>query len=63
MAINSIKQTDQNGVGHLACDDASDIANLTAYSKSNNLRLGSDCIVVDTGAVMMQKSDFTWKEI
>ena len=61
--INSIKITDQNGVGHLACDSATDISDLPAYSKSNNLKLGSDCIVVDTGAVLMMKSDYTWKEI
>lgn len=63
MAINSINNVSPNGVGHLACDDETDIDNLPAYSKSNNLRLGSDCIVVETGAVMMQKSDYTWKEI
>lgn len=61
--INAIKITDQNGVGHLACDDLTDIANLPEYAKSNNLKLGTDCIVVDTGAVYMMKSDYTFKEI
>ncbi len=63
MAINAIKAVDPNGVGHLACDDASDIANLPAYAQSNNLKLGTDCIVIDTGMVLMMKSDFTFKEI
>ena len=61
--INAIKITDQNGVGHLACDDLTDIANLPEYAKSNNLKLGTDCIVIDTGAVYMMKSDYTFKQM
>ena len=61
--INSISKNTENGVGHLACDDLTDIANLPEYAKSNNLKLGTDCIVVDTGAVYMMKSDYTFKQI
>lgn len=63
MAINSIGNVSPNGVGHLACDDLTDIANLPEYAKSNNLKLGTDCIVVDTGEVYMMKSDYTFKQI
>lgn len=63
MAINAIQSVSQNGVGHLACDDASDKANLPDYAKSNNLKLGTDCIVIDTGEVLMMKSDYTFKAI
>ena len=63
MAINQIDVVSPNGVGHLACDDASDITNLPQYARNNGLKLGTDCIVIDTGAVLMMKSDYSFKEI
>lgn len=63
MAINAIQSNTQNGVGHLACDFASDKADLPEYAKSNNLKLGTDCIVVATGEVLMMQSDYTFKAI
>lgn len=61
--ITSIQANSANGVGHLACDDASDLPNLPSYAKSNNLKQGTDCIVIDTSNVYMMKSDYTFKQI
>lgn len=61
--ITSIQENSANGVGHLACDDASDLENLISYVKSNNLKPGTDCIVIDTSEVYMIKSDYTYKKI
>lgn len=61
--ITSIQANSANGVGHLACDDASDLPNLPSYAKSNNLKQGTDCIVIDTSAVYMMKSDYSFKQI
>lgn len=63
MAINAIQAVTLNGVGHLACDDANDIPNLPDYAEKNNLKLGTDCIVVDTGEVYMMKSTYQFKKI
>lgn len=51
--IKSIAPNDPNGVGHLACDDATDIENLPAFARSNNLEMGTDCIVIDTGKALI----------
>lgn len=58
--INSIGAVTPTGVGHLACDAATDVANLPAYAEANGLRLGTDCIVVATGDVYIMQSDFTF---
>ena len=63
MAINAVQSNTQNGVGHLAIDTAADLTDLPEYAKSNNLKLGTDCICVATGKVYMMQSDFTFKEI
>lgn len=60
--INAIDHVSPNGVGHLACDGTADVRDLPDYARSNNLRLGSDCYVIDTGDLYMMKSDFTWKK-
>lgn len=52
-----------NNVGHLAIDTAADLADLPEYAKSNNLKLGTDCICIATGRVYMMQSDYTFKEI
>lgn len=59
-ATDNIKPTQ---VASLACDDASDVADLEQYAKDNNLKLGSTCLVVETGQVYAMKSNYTWKEI
>ena len=59
-ATDNIKPTQ---VASLACDSESDVANLEQYAKDNNLKLGSTCLVIDTGKVYAMKSDYTWKEI
>jgi len=61
--IKSIAANTADGVGHLACDDANDLPNLPSYAKSNNLKQGTDCIVIDTSEVYMMKSDFSFKKI
>lgn len=61
--IKSIAATTADGVGHLACDDASDLANLPDFAKTNNLKQGTDCICIDTSNVYMMKSDYTFKQI
>jgi len=61
--IKSIAANTADGVGHLACDDATDLANLPSYAKSNNLKQGTDCVVIDTSEVYMMKSDYTFKKI
>lgn len=61
--IKSIAPNDPNGVGHLACDDATDIENLPAFARSNNLEMGTDCIVIDTGKALMMNSSYQFKEI
>lgn len=61
--INSTNNVSPNGVGHLAIDTAADLTDLPDYAKSNNLKLGTDCICVATGKVYMMQSDFTFKEI
>jgi hypothetical protein len=61
--ITSIQANSANGVGHLACDTEADLPNLPDYAKSNNLKQGTDCIVIDTSNVYMMKSDYTFKQI
>lgn len=61
--INSIDNVKPNGVGSLACDDDSDIANLPQFAEEHNLKLGTTCIVVDSGKVLMMKSDYSFHEI
>jgi len=61
--IKSIAANTADGVGHLACDDATDLVQLPAYAKSNNLKQGTDCICIDTSAVYMMKSDYSFKQI
>lgn len=63
MAIKSIGANTEVGVGHLACDTAADKADLTDYAKSNNLKMGTDCIVIATGEVLMANSDLEFKAI
>lgn len=63
MAINSTDNMKPQGVASLACDTASDIASLTEYAKSNNLKLGSTCLVVSTGALYAMDSDYNWHEL
>lgn len=61
--INVMKSENVDHVAELACDDASDVANLTQYAEDNHLELGSTCLCVGTGAVYAMKSDKTWVEI
>lgn len=61
--ITSIQANSANGVGHLACDDTSDYANLSAYAKSNNLKQGTDCICIENSEVLMMKSSGEFKKI
>lgn len=61
--ITSIQANSANGVGHLACDTEADLPGLPDYAKSNNLKQGTDCIVIDTSNVYMMKSDYTFKQI
>ncbi len=63
MAINSIKATDQNGVGHLAFDGTTTTDDLSEYAKSNNLKLGTDAINADDGKVYIMNSSYAFKEI
>lgn len=63
MAINSIKPTDQNGVGHLAFDGTTTLSDLSAYAESNNLRLGTDVINADDGKVYIMNSNYVFKQI
>ena len=63
MAINAIKGTDQNGVGHLAFDGDTTTTDLSEYAKSNNLRLGTDAINADDGKVYIMNSSYVFKEI
>ena len=63
MAINSIKPTDQNGVGHLAFDGTTTLSDLSAYAESNNLRLGTDVINADDGKVYIMNSNYAFKQI
>jgi hypothetical protein len=63
MAINSIKPTDQNGVGHLAFDGTTTLSDLSVYAESNNLRLGTDVINADDGKVYIMNSSYVFKEI
>ncbi len=63
MAINSIKATDQNGVGHLAFDGDTTLTDLSEYAKSNNLRLGTDVINADDGKVYIINSNYVFKQI
>ena len=60
MAINNIGGVTGNGAAHLACDTAADVTDLQQYAEDNNLKLGSDCLVVATGDVYLMKSDQTW---
>lgn len=50
-------------VNEIYCDDATDIPNLPNFAEENDLKIGSTCLVVDTGQVLMMKSDYSWKEI
>ena len=59
--INAIEPLKPNGVATLTCDDSTDIPDLEGFSKSNNLKQGSQCMVIDTGEIYMMKSDYTWK--
>ena len=61
--IKSIAANTADGVGHLACDDTSDYADLPAYAKSNNLKQGTDCICIDNSEVLMMKSSGEFKKI
>lgn len=61
--INAMSQMSPNGVIPLALDDDTDIEDLPAYAETNHLKLGSTAMVVDTGKVLMMKSDYSWKEI
>ena len=61
--IKSISPNTADGVGHLACDDATDLPNLPTYARSNNLKQGTDCICIDTSNVYMMKSDGSFKQI
>lgn len=61
--INSIKITDQNGVGHLAFDGDTTLTDLSEYAKSNNLRLGTDVVNADDGKVYIMNSSYVFKEI
>lgn len=61
--IKSIAANTADGVGHLACDDTSDYANLSEYAKSNNLKQGTDCICIDNSEVLMMKSSGEFKKI
>lgn len=63
MAINSIKATDQNSVGHLAFDGTTTTTDLSEYAKSNNLKLGTDAVNVDDGKVYIMNSSYVFKEI
>lgn len=63
MAINSIDVIKPNGVASLACDSDSDRSNLAAYAKSNNLKMGTTCMVIATGKVYMMDSSYEFHEI
>lgn len=63
MAIYAIGQNSMDGVGDLACDLVSDIADLPAYADSNRLKPGSTCLCIDTSEVYAMKSDRTWKAL
>lgn len=58
MAIKSIGANTEVGVGHLACDAAADKADLPEYAKSNNLKMGTDCLVIATGEVLVMNSSY-----
>ena len=62
MAIFPLAQNDMDGVANLGCDETSDIQNLPAYAKSNNLKPGSNCYIIDTGELYMMKSTGQWKK-
>lgn len=63
MAIYPLGQNTMDGVGHLGCDEASDVANLPDYAKSQNLKPGTDCLCVNTSDVYVMKSDGTFKKL
>lgn len=62
MAIFAMSMNDMDGVASLGCDGTADVANLEAYAKSNNLKPGSSCYVIDTSELYMMKSNGTWKK-
>lgn len=62
MAIFPTAQNDMDGVASLGCDGTADVANLPAYAKSNNLKPGSSCYVIDTQELYMMKSTGEWKK-
>ena len=62
MAIYAMDKPSQDGVGQLGCDSTSDIQNLEAFAKSNNLKPGTTCLVPD-GTVQYMLSDGTFIEL
>lgn len=49
--------------GELFCDTAADKANLAQYAVDHKLTQGTSCLVIDTGEVLVLKSDGTWKAL
>ena len=46
----------ENSKYQLGCDDSTDIPNLPAYAKSNNIQPGTTCYEVHGGKVLMVDS-------
>lgn len=60
--IFNISQNDMDGVANLGCDGTADVANLVEYARSNRLKPGSSCYVIDTSELYMMKSNGQWKK-
>lgn len=60
--IFPMSMNDMDGVANLGCDGTADVQNLPAYARSNNLKPGSNCYVIDTSELYMMKSTGEWKK-
>lgn len=49
--------------GEIFCDTAADKANLAQFAADHNLQQGTSCLVIDTGEILVLKSDGTWKSL
>lgn len=53
----------KGSINEIYCDDATDIQDLADFAEEWDLKIGSTCVVVDTGQVLMMKSDYSWNEL
>ena len=63
MAINVMDIIKPNKVASLVCDSTSDFPDLPEFAKSNGLKMGTTCMVIDTAEVYMMNSSYEFKKI